>query len=158
MCIWMAIGTHVLAQDTAWVTVKSLNKRACPSLSCKPTGKLAYGEKIKIYQEMNGWVKITATHPAEWVFKKYLSTNRGYDTVGLQDAIKTSDDYQAHYRAFAKATRELIRSGRCTGEELKSVGGWIKSLTSSEPIYFTYCGGRGIQNRIYLNVKTGELY
>lgn len=39
------------------------------------------------------------------------------------------------------------------------MGGWVKSSNHrNQPIYFTYCGGSTVANRLYLNAETGEIF
>lgn len=78
----------------------------------------------------------------------------------LQSAIKSSDDFEVHHSAFTTASEQLIMEGRCSLGELVEYGGWVKSVTNyrEQPVYFTYCGGSTVANRIYLNVETGIIF
>lgn len=77
----------------------------------------------------------------------------------IEKAIKSSDDYSNHREVFLSAAASLIQSGTCTLEQLREYGGWAKSQQhKSDPIYFTYCGASHVNNRIYLNVTTGETF
>lgn len=77
----------------------------------------------------------------------------------VEGAISASDDYATQRSAFVKATTALVEDGRCTVAELKEIGGWVKSQNNkSEPVYFTYCGGMVLSNRLYLNTSTGRVY
>ena len=56
-----------------------------------------------------------------------------------------------------KAADELIAEGYCSTKDFIEIGGWMRSTThGSQPIYFVYCGGMTKNNKIYLNVKTGN--
>ena len=74
--------------------------------------------------------------------------------------IESSDNYSIYSQSFARATDELVVSGRCTRHDFEEIGGWVKSTTDykDEPVYFTYCGGQTISNRIYLNAVTGQIF
>ena len=74
-------------------------------------------------------------------------------------AVSQSDDYAKYEEAFATAARSLIKSGRCTLAEFKDIGGFVKSQSyKNQPVYFTYCGGMTVQNRIMLDVSTGRIF
>ena len=76
--------------------------------------------------------------------------SRGYPLV------QGSDDLAEYKDAFARASLELIASGRCSKEALQSWGGWSRSIKYKEdPVYFTYCGGTRVGDRIYLNAENG---
>ena len=58
---------------------------------------------------------------------------------------------------FAKAARELINDGTCTEDDFKEMGGWMASTTRGKGIYFTYCGGMTLSNKIYLDAVSGSV-
>jgi hypothetical protein len=100
---------------------------------------------------------------AEWVSLQYLSAERPADpaagATGDFALVSGSDDYQTYKNVFAKAATDLIASGRCTRTDFVEMGGWIKSANHrTEPIYFTYCGGMRIENRLYLDASTGRVF
>jgi hypothetical protein len=101
---------------------------------------------------------------AEWVSAKYLSETRPLDPsagrTGLAKIIGGSDDFHRYEAEFLKAAESLIQSGRCTIADFEEVAGWWKSTTTykDRPVYFTYCGGLTIPNRIYLDVSTGQIF
>jgi hypothetical protein len=77
----------------------------------------------------------------------------------LTNILKDSDDYVLHKKAFDLASSDLIQNGKCTEEDFREMGGWMKSMThKKEPIYFTYCGCYDhVSCKVYLNVKTKQL-
>jgi hypothetical protein len=100
---------------------------------------------------------------AEWVSMEYLSDTRpadpGAGATGMYALVNQSDDYAKYKDVFAKAAADLIASNRCTELDFQGMGGWIKSTNHKDsPIYFTYCGEMTIQNRLYLNAATGEVF
>lgn len=101
---------------------------------------------------------------AEWVSLKHLTKTRpadpGANAAGLEKLVSGSDDYRKHKSVFVDAARKLIASGRCTAEDFKEMGGWVKSTTTyrNKPVYFTYCGGMTVSNRLYLNAVTGDVF
>jgi len=100
---------------------------------------------------------------AEWVSLQYLSVDRPADpaagATGDFALISGSDDYRTYKNVFAKAAADLIASGQCTRADFEEMGGWYKSTNHrTQPIYFTYCGGMRIENRLYLDASTGRVF
>lgn len=84
---------------------------------------------------------------------------RVYTDAQIQEAIAKSDDYSQYGAEFTEAAKTLLTSRRCGRFELKEHGGFVRSPTYKDrPVYFTYCGGSTVVNRIYLDVSTGELF
>ena len=187
----VGISLPAMAEADAWVTSDRLNRRTCPDVKCGIVGRLMFREKATVFEERNGWARVSKFYAAfcrngknedvetgnaactesngivqgrfaEWVSTKYLSETRPADpsrsATGTYALVKGSDDYRIYKNAFARAASELIRSGRCTEQDFVDIGGWAKSTSRSGPVYFTYCGGMHISNRLYLNAATGEVY
>ncbi|CVI14848.1 exported hypothetical protein [Agrobacterium fabacearum CFBP 5771] len=77
----------------------------------------------------------------------------------ITQSVSQSDDFKRHELAFVTATKKLISDGTCKVSDFEYVGGFLKSMNhKNKPIYFTYCGGMTISNRLYLNVSTGEIF
>ena len=100
---------------------------------------------------------------SEWVFADFLSEDRppdpASDAAGLELLLARSDDFQKYRGAFAQAAQSLISSGQCREADFREWGGWTKSVNDrSQPIYFIFCGGSTISNRLYLNAETGEVF
>ena len=100
---------------------------------------------------------------AEWVLAGSLSSSRPPDpaesAAQAEQLVAQSDDFTQHRAAFVRAANELIERGRCTPADFQEQGGWMKSSNHrDEPVYFTYCGGMTIANRIYLNAETGRIF
>ncbi|HXV73874.1 MAG TPA: hypothetical protein VD713_04010 [Sphingomonadales bacterium] len=78
----------------------------------------------------------------------------------LEEAISHSDDFGRYKAAFLKATQDLIQSKKCSISDFEEMGGWVKSTTTynDEPVYFIYCGGLAVTNRIYLDVSSGKIF
>lgn len=99
---------------------------------------------------------------AEWVNTKALTANRPADpaegTEGDDKLVSGSDDYRRYGAQFRKAARELIDKGTCTASDFQETGGWMASTSKGQSVYFTYCGGMTVANRIYLDAKTGRVF
>ena len=98
----------------------------------------------------------------EWISAASVSTKRAPDPANTAKAneklVAQSNDFARHRVAFAAAAKKLIGEGRCTVEDFEEMGGWLKSMNQKDqPVYFTYCGGMNLSNKIYLNAVTGEI-
>lgn len=100
---------------------------------------------------------------AEWVEKSYLSQTRQADPAKTAAANETlvaqSDDFARYRKAFASLAARLIAEGRCSEADLREQGGFMKSVNDypGQPVYFTYCGGMTLANKVYVNAETGEV-
>jgi hypothetical protein len=100
---------------------------------------------------------------AEWVSTEFLSNTRPADPAeraeGVETLISQSDDFRLYHTAFAKAAKDLIANGQCSKQDFVEQGGWLKSSNAGDaPIYFTYCGGSRVADRVYLNAVTGQTF
>jgi len=181
------------AADTYWVTADILNRRSCPSTHCEIVGQLFYREGVTVYEERDGWVRISEpndapcregqsddvdaggtscsdsngkeySESAEWVALKFLTATRpahpGDGEEGIAKVVSNSDDFMKYKSTFVKASNELVTSGRCTLKDFRQMSGWLKTVMTDHetPVYFTYCGGLNLPNRIYLNAATGQIW
>lgn len=100
---------------------------------------------------------------SEWVSAQLLAEDRPPDPAagasGLEELVAGSDDFARYRTAFATAAETLIQQRRCSERDFRDMGGWVKSSNHrNQPIYFTYCGGSTVANRLYLNADTGEVF
>lgn len=67
---------------TKWSSANRLNIRSCPSTSCGVTGWIAYGGKVTVYEEKDGWSRISKETSSirdkstGWVSTQYLTGNQ----------------------------------------------------------------------------------
>ena len=98
---------------------------------------------------------------SEWVQSKDLSKTRPEDPSeganGYDVLVKGSDDYRIYRTQFAKAARQLIIDGTCTEGDFQETGGWMASTNRGPSMYFTYCGGMTLSNKVYLDTKSGKI-
>jgi hypothetical protein len=100
---------------------------------------------------------------AEWALLKPLSKQRPADpaagATGDAALVAGSDDYRLYKEVFIKAAKSLIANGTCTEVDFTDGGGWSKSTTYRDrPVYFAYCGGMTVSNRVYLDVSNGRTF
>ena len=157
------------------VTADQLEVRLAPHAGGKVTNVLSVGQRVTVLESRKGWSRISRYYDgsvegepermvARWVSAKYLSESlqepptptHSEPRTALDVAIGESDDHHQYGSQFLTAARKLIEDGRCTVADFKEMGGWMRSTTKRKT-YFTYCGGMThINNRIYLDVATGQ--
>ncbi|WP_338919499.1 hypothetical protein V0M98_19270 [Pseudomonas silesiensis] len=98
---------------------------------------------------------------AEWVQNKDLSLKRPEDpsegATGDHSLVSGSDDYRLYKDQFAEAAHQLINNGTCTEGDFKEMGGWMASTIRGKGMYFTYCGGMTLRNKVYLDANSGKV-
>jgi hypothetical protein len=148
-------SAHVQERKNEWARISRRYDASCAD------GKSEYVDKGNARcTSANG---IENGQFAEWVRLSSLSTKRPPDPADTATAaerlVKDSDDFTQHRRAFVRAAHQLIDEGRCTEADFLENGGWMKSTVERDaPVYFTYCGGMTLANKIQLNAATGRLY
>ncbi len=98
---------------------------------------------------------------AEWVSMDFLSDERPADPADTaapdESLVSRSDDFLQYRREFALAAGSLIESGKCRAADFEEWGGWMSS-SKGKGIYFMYCGGADLSNKIHLDTRTGETF
>jgi hypothetical protein len=100
---------------------------------------------------------------AEWVHKSLLSEVRPPDPAETasesESLVAQSDDFAQHRNAFAKLANQLINEKRCSSKNFREQGGFWKSVNEhhDSSIYFIYCDGMKLSNKIYVNAETSEI-
>lgn len=99
---------------------------------------------------------------ARWLNLQFLSTDRPEKTADPAACaggfLSSSDNYATYAETFCQAARQLIDDGECTEKDFADFGGWSASAQYSQGTFFTYCGGMMIENKIYLDAKTGRVF
>ncbi|SHH01629.1 hypothetical protein SAMN04488044_1835 [Cognatishimia maritima] len=76
-----------------------------------------------------------------------------------QRLIASSDDLDENRAVFGRVANELVTNGTCTEAEFIANGGWLRSTTfEPRPVYFMYCGGSTVADRLYLDAATGKVF
>jgi len=166
----------IISPKTYFSTVEILNVRLEPNKEGSITSSIYENQQVNVYAIKDGWGRVSKYYNGEvegktgmvarWVFMGYLSKNHPIEKKSnkikisiLEKALKNSDNYSRYEKSFIKASETLIKEKTCDVNDFKEMGGWARSPAySPKPIFFTYCGGMIKENRIYLNVKTGEIF
>jgi len=130
------------------------------------------GDHIEVLEKSNGWGRITdyivlregAPEMAEWIEMSKLSEDEviisADEHVEILDSyLVKSDDLKTYRKPFRLAVDSLIENGTCEPGDFEELGGWVKSVKySNRNVYFIYCGGLKLENKIYLDADTGEIF
>lgn len=157
--------------DIYYVTAEKVNVMSRPTFDSYVTSSLYLGEEVEVFEELDGWVRITmyivyeegGEEEAWWVDSALLSKDgpvmtQAEHTEYLGKFISQSDDYAQHQDAFITAMTDLLMSGVCTYNDFETLGGWIRSIAyPNDEVYFVYCGGIRRNDKVYLNVTTEEI-
>jgi len=143
-----------------------------PEIDGLITGYLYKGEKVEVLEKQGDWARISdyivlkegGPQIAEWVAMSGLSNdevvisnNENKDI--LDSYLVKSDDLKLYQEKFRNSVAKLISEGECEPSDFEELGGWIRSVRYSErDVYFIYCGGLSLENKIYLDVNTNEIF
>ncbi|MEZ8019638.1 SH3 domain-containing protein [Vibrio splendidus] len=130
------------------------------------------GEKIEVLEKQGDWVRISdyivlkegGPQTAEWVSMSGLSNDEviisEQESKEILDSyLVKSDDLKVHQEKFRNTVAKLISEGECDPSDFEELGGWVKSVKySHRDVYFIYCGGLSLENKIYLDVNTNETF
>jgi hypothetical protein len=130
------------------------------------------GDHLKLLEMRDGWGRVSNYYVvnegepeiAEWVSMSALSLQQPVITRQERDEtlsgyIFKSDDFKIYRDIFIKVTDQLLMNKSCEPEDFDELQGWVKSTKfSNRNVYFIYCGGLKIQNKIYLDANSGEIF
>ncbi len=130
------------------------------------------GEKIEVLEKQGDWVRISdyivlkegGPQTAEWVSMSGLSNDEviisEQESKEILDSyLVKSDDLKVHQEKFRNTVAKLISEGECDPSDFEELGGWVKSVKySNRDVYFIYCGGLSLENKIYLDANTNEIF
>ncbi|MGF1745762.1 SH3 domain-containing protein [Vibrio minamisatsumaniensis] len=136
------------------------------------TDYLYKGKKVTVLETKGNWVRISdyivlregEPQTAKWVSMSGLSRNEVVITEKenkeiLDSYLVKSDDLKAHREMFRNTVAKLISEGDCAPSDFDELGGWVKSLKyRNRDVYFIYCDGLSLENKIYLDVNTGKTF
>ncbi|EHZ7341161.1 TPA: SH3 domain-containing protein [Vibrio vulnificus] len=155
-----------------YVIERRIDVRNKPEPQALIIDALYKGEKITILEKQNGWGRISdylvyeegGEERAEWVDMIKLSDAKPVieemERLEILDGyLVKSDDLKEHRDVYRKYTQMLLNDGTCKPEDFEELGGWVRSVTfQNRDVYFIYCGGLAQENKIYLDVQTGEIF
>lgn len=159
-------------QTEFYVLERKLEVVEQPEVDGLITDYLYKGEKVEVLEKQGEWARISdyivlkegGPQTAEWVAMSGLSNDEVIISEKeskeiLDSYLVKSDDLKIHQERFRNAVVKLISEGECAPSDFEELGGWVKSVKYSErDVYFIYCGGLSLENKIYLDVNTNEIF
>ncbi|CAM3893645.1 hypothetical protein VA7868_03271 [Vibrio aerogenes CECT 7868] len=142
------------------------------SESAYPVRYLYKGNQIIVLEQKDGWGRISryfvykegGPEVAEWVSMQGLSETKPVITKEEKEEILTayinkSDDLKLYKEKFLQVTGKLIDEKICSPEDFDELKGWVRSVKyKNRNVYFIYCGGLKVADKIYLDVNSGEIF
>ncbi|MEQ6344693.1 SH3 domain-containing protein [Vibrio cyclitrophicus] len=159
-------------QTEFYVLDRKLEVLEQPEIDGLITDYLYKGEKVEVLEKQGEWARISdyivlkegGPQIAEWILMSGLSN----DEVIISDQERKeildsylikSDDLKLHREKFRSTVAKLISEGECDPSDFEELGGWVKSVRYIDrDVYFIYCGGLSLENKIYLDVNTDEIF
>ncbi|MGF1881067.1 SH3 domain-containing protein [Vibrio splendidus] len=159
-------------QTEFYVLDRKLEVVEQPEIDGLITDYLYKGEKVEVLEKQGEWARISdyivlkegGPQTAEWVSMSGLSNDEVIisekESIEILDSyLVKSDDLKIHKETFRNTVAELISDGECDSSDFEELGGWVKSVKYSDrDVYFIYCGGLSLENKIYLDVNTNEIF
>ncbi|EDK28953.1 SH3 domain protein [Vibrionales bacterium SWAT-3] len=159
-------------QTEFYVSDRKLKVVEQPEVDGLITDYLYKGEKVEVLEKQGDWGRISdyivlkegGSQTAEWVSMSGLSNDEVIISEKenkeiLDSYLVKSDDLKLYKETFRNSVAKLISEGECEPSDFEELGGWVKSVRYSErDVYFIYCGGLSLENKIYLDVNTNEIF
>ncbi|WP_135441640.1 SH3 domain-containing protein [Vibrio tasmaniensis] len=159
-------------QTEFYVLDRKLKVVEQPEIDGLITDYLYKGEKVELLEKQGEWARISdyivlkegGPQTAEWISMSGLSSDEVIISEQenreiLDSYLAKSDDLKLHQEKFRNTVAKLISEGECDPSDFEELGGWVKSVKySNRDVYFIYCGGLSLENKIYLDVNTNETF
>ncbi|WKY60556.1 SH3 domain-containing protein [Vibrio sp. SNU_ST1] len=159
-------------QTEFYVLDRKLKVVEQPEIDGLITDYLYKGEKVELLEKQGEWARISdyivlkegGPQTAEWISMSGLSNDEVIISEQenreiLDSYLAKSDDLKVHQEKFRNTVAKLISDGECDPSDFEELGGWVKSVKySNRDVYFIYCGGLSLENKIYLDVETNETF
>lgn len=160
------------ATNDYYVIDRQLSVYNKPDQSGLVVDTLYKGEKVTALEKDRGWYRISdylvykegGVETAEWLNAQGLSNSepviQEQERLEILDGyLQKSDDYKRHLDMFREKTQGLLDDNTCEPEDFEELGGWVRSVTYQQRnVYFIYCGGLEQENKLYLDVDSGETF
>ncbi|CAH7460818.1 conserved hypothetical protein [Vibrio chagasii] len=159
-------------QTEFYVSDRKLKVVELPEVDGLVTDYLYKGEKVEVLEKQGDWGRISdyivlkegGSQTAEWVSMSGLSNDEVIISEKenkeiLDSYLVKSDDLKLYQETFRNSVAKLISEGECEPGDFEELGGWVKSVRYKDrDVYFIYCGGLSLENKIYLDVNTNEIF
>ncbi|CAH6837445.1 conserved hypothetical protein [Vibrio chagasii] len=159
-------------QTEFYVSDRKLKVVEQPEVDGLVTDYLYKGEKVEVLEKQGDWGRISdyivlkegGSQTAEWVSMSGLSNDEVIISEKenkeiLDSYLVKSDDLKLYQETFRNSVAKLISEGECEPGDFEELGGWVKSVRYKDRnVYFIYCGGLSLENKIYLDINTNEIF
>ncbi|MCE0496014.1 hypothetical protein [Vibrio salinus] len=137
-----------------------------------PERYMYIGDTVRVLEQKDGWGRISnfyvykegGKEMAEWVKMSDLSHTKPiispleHDDI-VSSYIGRSDDFKLYRDRFIKVTSKLLQENICKPEDFEELHGWMRSLNYPDRnVYFVYCGGLNVSDKVYYDVDSGEVF
>jgi hypothetical protein len=155
-----------------FVNKRRIGVRRLPSEDAFPVRYLYKSDPVTVREIKDGWGRISnyyvlksgGTEYSEWVKMDSLIdwvpiiTKEEKEEM-LTSYIGKSDNFLLYKQKFFTITDKLIKEKICIPEDFEEVKGWMRSLKYKDRnVYFVYCGGMRVSDKIYFDVDSGEMF
>ncbi|WP_428774442.1 hypothetical protein [Vibrio sp.] len=155
-----------------YVNPERLGVREHPDYEAFIESILYRGDKIHVLEQKEGWGRISPYYVygegqpevAEWVPMEALlevppTVTRQERLETISHYIEKSDDFKRFFDVFVEQSDLLLKQEICKPEDFEETGGWVRSVRYKDrDVYFVYCGGLKQSNKVYLDVRSGEVF
>ncbi len=155
-----------------YVDVEKLGIREAADKTAFVDRYLYKGDHVRLLEKKNGWGRVSAyfvyeqggPEVAEWIPLDGLVEEAPMITEEerrktVQSYVEGSDDYLEFEDIFLNTTDKLLQERTCSPVDFEELGGWVRSTKYTDrDVYFVYCGGLKLADKIYLDVRTGEVF
>ena len=86
---FLGLGISIAQADTEyWVTSDRLNRRTCPAAHCGIVGRLFYREGVTVYEQKDGWARISKRYDASCHNGKSEYVDSGDNRCSVSNGVK----------------------------------------------------------------------
>lgn len=155
-----------------YVNEKKVAVRNGPGDDFIPERYVYIGDTVTVLEQKDGWGRISnfyvykqgGKEVAEWVKMSDLSHTKPiisaveYDDI-ISSYISRSDDFKLYRDKFINVTSKLLQEKICEPQDFEELHGWMRSLNYNDRnVYFIYCGGLQVSDKVYYDVDTEEIF
>lgn len=106
-----------LSTEARWVGVERLNRRTCPSTDCGIVGQFFYREAIQVWEENNGWARVTDYYSASCLGGRSEYVDVGNSTCSADNGIENGRFAEWVSKEHLTASRPPNPSQGTSGDE-----------------------------------------
>lgn len=155
-----------------YVKERKVAVRNGPGDTFLPERYVYISDSVRVLAQQDGWGRISnfyvykegGKEMAEWVKMSELShlkpiiSQVEHDDI-VSSYIGRSDDFKEYREKFIKVTSQLMQEKICEPQDFEELHGWMRSLNYPDRnVYFIYCGGLNVSDKVYYDVDSEEIF